>query len=201
MQLNGERTIAASRQALWVALNDPEVLSRCLPGCEGIDRVSDVEFAVTATAAAGRASEACRGTIRLSDVDPPSGYRFEGELGSAGAGFAAARGRVELIAAGEATLLRYELQADMGDELAQQAVVGTTDAALAPLVEAFFVRFEEAVAETHAARVRGAAGAGAGAAAHPLVQPLRDEPRAGLRPGIWVPALMLIVALILYTVS
>lgn len=84
MQLSGERTIPASRQAVWVAMNDPATLCRCLPGCERVERVTDVEFALVARLPAEPAGATSRGTIRLSDVDPPAGFRFEAELRSEG---------------------------------------------------------------------------------------------------------------------
>lgn len=193
MPSSGERRLEASREAVWVALSEPDVLRRCLPGCRSVERISDVEFAIGARLPrAADAGGAFTGALRLGDVDPPAGFRFTAELRNRHGRVVAASGRVDLTAAGEATLLRYEL-ALSGDALAQGEAEPGDRASL--LAEAFFARFERALAAS-----RGEPRPAAAAPQAPATG-LAQEPRPGLRPVIWVPALMLAVALILYSSS
>src|SRR6266404_1889419 len=55
MDMNGEYQIAAPRQRVWEALNDPEVLRQCIPGCEEIVKLSDVEWTAKVFAKVGAA--------------------------------------------------------------------------------------------------------------------------------------------------
>src|SRR5215467_5296755 len=81
--MNGQVQLAASRDAVWAKLNDPEVLKRCIPGSEQFDKVSDSEFQAIATVKAR-----WKGKVRLSDLDPPNSYRISGEGEGGVAGFA-----------------------------------------------------------------------------------------------------------------
>lgn len=193
MQQSGERKLAASREAVWVALSEPDVLRRCLPGCESVERVSDVEFTISARVPPAAAAAPFAGILRLSDVDPPAGFRFTAELRNRSDGVVAAAGRIDLTAAGEATLLHYELEL-AGDALPRCEPQPGRGAA-GRLAEAFFLRLERALAER-----RDAPGA---PVSPPQAQAgtIATEARPGLRPLVWVPALMLAVALILYTSS
>lgn len=191
----GERRLGASREAVWVALSEPDVLRRCLPGCDSVERVSDVEFTIRARVPPAAAAAPFIGALRLGDVDPPAGFRFTAELRNRSDDAVAAAGRIDLTAAGEATLLRYELEL-AGDGLPRGEPDLGRDAA-GRLAEAFLLRFERALAER-----RGGSGAPASPPqAQAQAGTLATEARPGLRPLVWVPALMLAVALILYTSS
>src|SRR5258708_5918059 len=84
MDMNGEYQIAAPRQRVWEALNDPEVLRQCIPGCEEIVKLSDVEWTAKVTAKVGPVKAKFGGKVTLSDLDPPHGYTITGE-GTGGA--------------------------------------------------------------------------------------------------------------------
>ena len=86
MELTSSRTVPASVEKTWAALNDPETLKACIPGCESIERVSDTEFKVAMTARVGPVSAKFSGRILLSDIVPPTSYKmsFEGQGGAAG---------------------------------------------------------------------------------------------------------------------
>ena len=195
MQPTGERRLGASREAVWVALSEPDVLRRCLPGCESVERVSDVEFTISAQVPPAAAAAPFAGTLRLGDVDPPAGFRFTAELRNPADDVVAAAGRIDLIAAGEATLLRYQLEL-AGNALPRGEPQPRGDAA-GRLAETFSLRFERALAR----RGGGATAPAAQAQAQAQGGTLATEARPGLRPLVWVPALMLAVALILYTSS
>ena len=142
MELKGQRHLAADRATTWRALNDPEVLRACIPGCESIERTADNEFHVTVAAALGPVKARFQGRILLEDVVAPESYtiRFEGQGGAAG--FAKGSARVTLAGEGTGTLLGYTVDAQVGGRLAQ---VGNRliDSAALKLADDFFAAFEK----------------------------------------------------------
>ena len=79
MELKGEYRISASRQRVWEALNDPEILKKSIPGCSALEVVGDNSFAATVTAKVGPVKANFQGQVTLSDIDPPNGYTIQGE--------------------------------------------------------------------------------------------------------------------------
>jgi hypothetical protein len=144
MQMTSSRTVPASVEATWAALNDPETLKACIPGCETIERVSDTEFRVAMTARVGPVSAKFSGRIVLADLVPPTSYRlsFEGQGG--GAGFARGEAKVALAAQPTGTRIDYTANAQVGGKLAQ---IGSrlVDATAAKVADDFFARFVERV--------------------------------------------------------
>ncbi len=118
MDLSGEYRIPTSPQAAWDALNDPEVLKACIPGCRELQRVSDSEFSAVVTSKVGPISATFRGSVALQDLDPPRAYTLAGQGQGGAAGFAKMKSRVTLAEDAGATLLRYEAQAEVGGKLA-----------------------------------------------------------------------------------
>jgi len=118
MNLSGEYRIPTSPQAAWDALNDPEVLKACIPGCRELQRVSDSEYSAVVTSKVGPISATFRGSVALQDLDPPRAYTLAGQGQGGAAGFAKMKSRVTLADDGGATLLRYEAQAEVGGKLA-----------------------------------------------------------------------------------
>ena len=119
MELTSSRTVPASVEATWAALNDPEILKACIPGCESIERVSDTEFRVAMTARVGPVAAKFSGRIVLADLVALQSYRmtFEGQGGAAG--FARGEARVALSAQGADTRIDYSASAQVGGKLAQ----------------------------------------------------------------------------------
>jgi len=152
MEMSGEERIPAAQADTWAALNDPEMLKACVPGCESIERVADNEFQVLMVARIGPVSAKFKGKLALSDLDPPNSYAiaFEGQGGSAGFGRGSAQ--VQLAPDGEGTLLRYQVKASVGGKLAQ---IGSrlVDAAAKKISQDFFAAFNEKVGAQHGARV------------------------------------------------
>ena len=144
MELKGRRHLAASRAATWRALNDPEVLRACIPGCESIEPSADNEYRVAVAAVLGPVKARFQGRILLEDVVAPESYtiRFEGQGGAAG--FAKGAARVTLADEGAGTLLGYTVDAQVGGRLAQ---VGNRliDSAALKLADDFFAAFEKEV--------------------------------------------------------
>ncbi len=149
MEMTGEQRIPASQAETWKALNDPEFLKDCVPGCESIERVTDSEYTVHMTARVGPVSAKFKGRMLLSDLKPPHSYAlaFEGQGGVAG--FAKGSAQVELAPEGDATKLSYKVKANVGGKLAQ---IGSrlVDAAANKVANDFFSAFNEKMAALHA---------------------------------------------------
>ncbi|HEX9674135.1 MAG TPA: carbon monoxide dehydrogenase subunit G [Burkholderiales bacterium] len=119
MEMTGEQLVPLPQEATWAALNDPEVLKDCIPGCESITRTADQEYEVLMTAKVGPVSAKFKGKMTVADADPPRAYtlRFEGQGGVAG--FARGEATVSLSPEGDATRLAYVAKATVGGKLAQ----------------------------------------------------------------------------------
>lgn len=155
MDMTGERYIPLPQQRVWEALNDPEVLKACIPGCDSIEKVSDTEYKVAMTAAVGPVKAKFSGKLQLSDLNPPNSYslNFEGSGGAAGFGKGGAR--VSLAPEAGGTKLAYTAKATVGGKLAQ---VGSRliDAASRKMADDFFTRFNETIAPQPAAGTEAA---------------------------------------------
>lgn len=146
MDMTGEFRIPAPRDAVWRALNDPEVLKQCIPGCESVDKTSETEFVAKVTAAVGPVKAKFGGKVTLSDIDPPNGYTISGEGQGGAAGFAKGGAKVKLVEDGGETILSYQVSAQVGGKLAQ---VGSRliDGVSKKMAEEFFNRFAAQVAQ------------------------------------------------------
>jgi hypothetical protein len=144
MKITGEHRIPADRQTVWKALNDPEILKACLPGCEEINKSSDTEMTAKLTARVGPVRAHFTGAVTLSDLDPPNGYTLTGEGQGGAAGFASGTAKVRLSDDPVGTLLQYEAEARVGGKLAQ---IGSRliDSTARKLSEEFFGAFAEKV--------------------------------------------------------
>ncbi len=187
MQMSGEYRIEASRDAVWAALNDPDVLKQAIPGCEEIDMVSDTEFAAKVKVKVGPVSAKFTGNVTLADLDPPNGYTISGTGKGGPAGFAKGGAKVRLEADGTATILHYEVDAQVGGKLAQ---IGSRliDATAKKMAGDFFARFAEVVGGPVPAEADDeVADAPAAEAA----------PATGVRPLFWVLGLVAVVVALL----
>ena len=136
MDMNSERRLAASRQAVWAALNDADVLKQCIPGCESLEKLSDTEMTAKVKLGIGPVHATFTGKVTLSDLDPPNGYRLSVRGGAT----------VRLSDDGEGTLMRYEAQAEVGGKLAQLGG-RLIDSAAKKLADQFFEKFAAVVGE------------------------------------------------------
>ena len=118
MEMTGEYRIPAPRQRVWEALNDPAVLKACIPGCKQLEKVSDTDFNAIVATKVGPVSATFRGSVNLSEMDPPNGYTLTGQGQGGAAGFARMGARVSLKQESEDTVLAYAAQADIGGKLA-----------------------------------------------------------------------------------
>lgn len=145
MEMSGEYTIPASRETVWAALNDPEVLKACIPGAKSLEKTSDTEMTATVEAKVGPVKASFTGHVTLSDIDPPNGYTITGESKGGVAGFAKGGADVKLTEEGpDSTVLRYTAKAQVGGKLAQ---IGgrLVDATAKQMADQFFSAFAEKV--------------------------------------------------------
>lgn len=140
MQLIGEQRVPADQQTTWEALNDPEVLRQCIPGCDAITEDGEHAYRVDMSVRIGPVSAKFKGKLRLLDIQAPTSYslEFEGQGGAAGFGKGTAAVRLEPEA--DATRLTYTVDASIGGKLAQ---VGARliEAAARKLSDDFFGKF------------------------------------------------------------
>lgn len=206
MEFVGEYRIQASREIVWRALNDPDMLKACIPGCEELEKRSETEFVARVATRIGPVSARFSGKVSLSNLDPPSGYRISGEGQGGAAGFAKGGAQVQLTDDGAGgSVLTYTADAQVGGKLAQigsRLIAGTAQ----KLADQFF-----------ACLIAKVAAEGAPAPLAPiergrpdLVEPLASAPAFGtatgpmpsptrrLPPAIWIPALILLVLLLLW---
>ena len=104
MDMTGTQRIEAPREAVWAALNDPNVLKRSIPGCESIEKLSDTEMHAKVTLKIGPVKASFTGKVTLSELDPPNSYRISGEGAGGVAGFAKGGAPVQLHKDGAATI-------------------------------------------------------------------------------------------------
>lgn len=144
MDMAGERLITAPQNTVWSALNDPEILKACIPGCESLEATSENEMTAVAAVKLGPISAKFSGRVKLSDIDPPNGYTLSGEGKGGPAGFAKGAARVRLAPAPEGTLLTYTVEAQVGGKIAQLGA-RLIDATAKSMADQFFTKFTEQV--------------------------------------------------------
>ena len=156
MDMTGERRIAASREKVWDALNDPEILRSSIPGCDTLVKESDTDMKATASVKIGPISAKFAGKMQLLDLDPPNGYRIAGEGQGGVAGFAKGGAVVTLVEDGSDTILKYDVKAQVGGKIAQLGA-RLIDATAKQMADAFFDRFAAQLAPAPVAAEAAAA--------------------------------------------
>jgi carbon monoxide dehydrogenase subunit G len=143
MDMQGSRTLAVTQQQAWEALNDPEVLRVCIPGCDKVEATGDNEYAVALSVKIGPVSAKFNGRIKLSDVNPPDSYTlsFEGQGGAAGFGKGSSQVSLAPASEGGGCVLGYTAQAQVGGKIAQMGQ-RLIDGVARNMAEGFFKRFD-----------------------------------------------------------
>jgi carbon monoxide dehydrogenase subunit G len=200
MKMTGDQRIAASRQRVWEALNDPAILKQCIPGCQSLEQESPERMKATIAIKVGPISARFAGAVTLSDLDPPNSYTISGEGQGGTAGFAKGGAKVRLAEDAGATLLSYDVDAQVGGRLAQLGGP-VIDATAKQLAGSFFKRFGEVVASeaevAPAKTVEASPQAEAPATEQPTnatppaaKPPLVASPPAQSPPMVWILALV-----------
>jgi len=150
MEMQGSRRLAVTQQQAWEALNDPEVLKACIPGCDKVEPAGENAYALGMSVRVGPVASRFAGRIALADVLPPSSYTlaFEGQGGAAGFGKGTAKVSLAPPAEGTGCELSYTAQAQVGGKIAQvgQRLV---DGVARQMAEDFFRRFEDEMRKRH----------------------------------------------------
>ena len=148
MDMQASRQLGVTQQQAWDALNDPEVLKVCIPGCDKVEASGDNQYAIGMALKIGPVSAKFSGKITLSEIDPPLSYTisFEGQGGPAGHGKGNAK--VKLTPTGAGCELAYTVHAQVGGKVAQlgQRLI---DGAAKGMAEDFFKRFDNEMQRQH----------------------------------------------------
>ncbi|WP_085586533.1 SRPBCC family protein [Thalassospira mesophila] len=122
MEIKGEYLIDAPREKVWALINDPDVLAKCIPGCDDLQGTPEEGFSARVTTKIGPVKATFNGAVTLSNVNPPESYTISGEGKGGVAGFAKGGADVLLVdegGAGQQTRLTYNVKAQVGGKLAQ----------------------------------------------------------------------------------
>lgn len=196
MEFTGSYIIPANPSAVWNALDDPEVLKKCVPGCETLAKTDPTHFVATAKLKIGPMSATFKGAIALTELDPPRRCVLIGEGQGGVAGFAKGAAEVLLTQEGTGTRLDYKAKTTVGGKLAQvgQRLI---DGAARQIADAFFARFSAEVAAMEEGRQQMPE-----SIVVPPPQILQEEQesapaREGLAPEVWVIGLIAVIVILL----
>lgn len=143
--IEGEERIYAPIATVWAALNDPDILRQCMPGCQSLTMAESGDMEATVVLKIGPIKATFAGSVTLSNLNPPRGYTIQGEGKGGIAGFAKGGADVSLTPDGEnETVLRYAATADVGGKIAQLGSRLVTSTAK-KLSGEFFASFGKAV--------------------------------------------------------
>jgi len=146
MELSDEIRIAAPRDVVYQALNNPDILRQCIPGCEALTQNSPQELEAKVVLKIGPVKAKFAGEVTLDNSNAPGGFSLAGEGKGGAAGFAKGGAEVTLTEDGGETVLAYTAKVDIGGKIAQlgsRLIAGTAK----KLSGKFFTRFGEIVSE------------------------------------------------------
>lgn len=150
MELADEIVITAPRDRVYAALNDPEILKQCIPGCEELIMHSPTELEAKVVLKVGPVKARFTGKVTLDTTNAPDGFSLSGEGSGGPAGFARGGADVTLVEAEPGvTTLSYTAKAEIGGKLAQlgsRLVQGTAKKLSASFFEKFAATFENEAA-------------------------------------------------------
>ncbi|MDE2007474.1 MAG: carbon monoxide dehydrogenase subunit G [Rhodospirillales bacterium] len=197
MDMSGERRLPAARQKVWDALNTPEILKAAIPGCEKLEATSPTDMTATAAVRIGPIAARFNGKVTLSDIDAPNGYTIAGEGQGGVAGFAKGGAKVHLTDAEDGgTILRYEVNAQVGGKIAQLGA-RLIDSTAKQMADAFFDNFARELAPPMEATTPGTAPSRAPSPPPPNVNWMAMVPRepGGLPLAFWIGGLLWLILL------
>lgn len=199
MDISGSYDIPAPRATVWAAINDPEVLKACIPGCDEMTADGDSGFSARVTAKIGPVKATFSGSVRLEDVQAPASYTITGEGKGGAAGFAKGQAKVQLEELDAATTrLTYSVDAQVGGKLAQvgsRLIQGAAKKYADDFFSTLVTRLStEAAAEAPAPAASGQADAhpATPAQSHPATPALADA--GGTHWAVYAAGLLVIAA-------
>ena len=144
MKLEGSYKLNLTKEEVWKALNDPDILKQCIPGCESFVMEGSNIFNATATNQIGPMNATFSGTVSLSNIKENQSYTLSGE-GHSSVGFANGTADIKLTEENGITILSYEVNIDVGGKIAQlgsRLINGVAK----KMSDYFFGRFSDLVA-------------------------------------------------------
>jgi len=118
MKLVGSYKLNIKKEIVWNALNNPEILKQCIPGCDSFEKENDSTFNASATNQIGPMNATFSGTVKLSNIKKNVSYTLSGE-GQSSVGFANGSADVKLKEENGKTILTYEVNVNVGGKIAQ----------------------------------------------------------------------------------
>ncbi len=119
MELKDEITINAPMTQVYAALNDPEVLRQCIPGCEELIKHSETELEAKVVLKIGPVKARFGGNVELDTSGAPDAFSLTGQGSGGAAGYAKGGADVTLVEVDGVTTLSYTAKVDIGGKLAQ----------------------------------------------------------------------------------
>lgn len=119
MELKDEIVINAPKDKVYAALNNPDILRQCIPGCEELIQHSDTELEAKILLKVGPVKARFSGDVQLDKTGAPDAFSLTGQGSGGAAGHAKGGADVTLVADGDTTILRYDAKAQIGGKLAQ----------------------------------------------------------------------------------
>ncbi len=183
MDMQGSRVLNATQEQAWQALNDPDILKACIPGCDKFELAEPNVYSVGVALKIGPVAAKFTGKVSLMDIVPPKSYALQFEAQGGIAGFGKGESKVELKPVDGGVELNYTVHSQVGGKIAQlgQRLI---DGVAKTLAEDFFTRFEEQLQARHGG---GADASTASDADHESAQPTGATPT-------WVWALAIVIA-------
>ena len=139
MKISGTYKLSLPPEQAYQRLQDPEVLARCMPGCESLDKIGEDEYQMKMKMALASVSGASDGKVRISDSKPPESFRLVVE-GSGKLGFMKGDGLLKFSGVEGGTEVAYEGDVQVGGTIAavgQRMIDGTAKL----LIKRFFEQF------------------------------------------------------------
>lgn len=117
MKVEGIQKLHAAREKVYSALTDPEILQRCIPGCESLAKTGEDTYAAVLKAGVGAIKGTFKGEVRLAEMRPPDHYRIVVE-GKGAVGFAKGSADFDLEDQEGLTLIKYSGELQIGGTIA-----------------------------------------------------------------------------------
>lgn len=117
MKIEGSHTIKAPRESLYHLMVDPEVLQRCVPGCQSLEAVGDGSYKMTLKTGVGSIKGVFTGSIKLEEMREPEHYKMIVDA-KGPAGFLRGEGLIDLTEQGEETMVNYTGDTNVGGTIA-----------------------------------------------------------------------------------
>jgi carbon monoxide dehydrogenase subunit G len=187
MDMQGQRTLACTQQQAWEALNNPEILKICIPGCEKFE-ATEGGYAVTTAIKIGPVAARFTGKVQLSNINAPHGYQLNFDAQGGVAGFGKGQSKVDLKPVEGGCELNYTVHSTVGGKIAQlgQRLI---DGAAKSLADDFFKRFDNELQ-----RLYPPAEAAAGAAT-PAAAEATGAQGGGIPGWVWAAGAVVLAAL------